>query len=140
MCGVVEKVTCHPERLEMYVSMPGNESRRVFVDHAMLDRYGFGDASSLAERIVFFSQPDDRGWVRLFPVQRRAGLADGSAADGWLHPAVPVTDDHDCPCGSEQAYSACHRAALAAGGYPAASLTREAPTHRRNHRPRPTRR
>ena len=95
---------------------------------------------SLAERIVFFSQPDDRGWVRLFPVQRRAGFADGSAADGWLHPAVPVTDDHDCPCGSEQAYSACHRAALAAGGYPAASLTREAPTHRRNHRPRPTRR
>ena len=121
MCGVVEKVTCHPERLELYVSMPGNESRRVFVDHAMLDRYGFGDASSLAERIVFFSQPDDRGWVRLFPVQRRAGFADGSAADGWLHPAVPVTDDQDCPCGSEQAYSACHGAALAAGGYPAAS-------------------
>jgi len=121
MCGVVEKVTCHPERLELYVSMPGNESRRVFVDHAMLDRYGFGDASSLAERIVFFSQPDDRGWVRLFPVQRRAGFADGSAADGWLHPAVPVTDDQDCPCGSEQAYSACHGAALAAGGYPPGS-------------------
>ena len=26
-----------------------------FVDHAFLDRYGFADASSLAERVVFFT-------------------------------------------------------------------------------------
>jgi hypothetical protein len=86
------------------------ESRHVFVDHAMPDRYGFGDAISLAERILFFSQPDDQGWVHLFPVQRRAGFADGSAADGWLRPPGPVTGDRDCPCGSERPYSACHGA------------------------------
>jgi hypothetical protein len=59
----------------------------------MLDRYGFGDASSLAERVVFFTQPDDQGRVRLLPVQRRADYADGSAAGGWLHPAGAFTDD-----------------------------------------------
>ena len=51
------------------------------------------DASSLAERVVFFTQPDDQGWVRLLPVQRRVDYADGSAAGGWLHPAGAFTDD-----------------------------------------------
>jgi len=115
MCGIVEKVTCRPERLELRISMPGNGSRRVFVDHAILDRYGFGDASSLAERVVFFTQPDDQGWVRLFPVQRRVDYADSSAAVGWLHPAGAVTGDQDCPCGSAEPYSACHGAAIPAG-------------------------
>ena len=121
MCGIVEKVTCHPDRLELHISIPGNGSRRVFVDHAILDRYGFGDASSLAERVVFFTQPDDQGWVRLLPVQRRADYADGSAAAGWLHPAGAVTDDQDCPCGSTEPYSACHGATIPAEGPPAAS-------------------
>ena len=93
VCGIVEKVTCRPDCLEMHISTDGNGSWRVFVDHVMLDRYGFGDASSLAERVVFFTQPDDQGWVRLFPVQRRADHADGSAAGGWLHPAGTLTDD-----------------------------------------------
>jgi hypothetical protein len=86
MCGIVEKVTCHPSRLELHISMSGHGTERVFVDHAMLDRYGFGDASSLAERVVFFTQPDDQGWVHLLPVQRRVDNAHGSAAAGWLHP------------------------------------------------------
>ena len=121
MCGIVEKVTCRPERLELHISMPRNGSRRVFVDHTMLDRYGFGDASSLAERVVFFTQPDDDGWVRLLPVQRRVNYADGSAASGWLHPAGAVTDDQDCPCGSAEPYSACHGVTIPAGDPSAAS-------------------
>jgi hypothetical protein len=81
----------------------------------MLDRYGFGDVSSLAERVVFFTRPDDEGWVRLLPVQRRVDYADGSAVAGWLHPAGAVTDDQDCPCGSAEPYSACHGATIPAG-------------------------
>jgi hypothetical protein len=84
MCGIVEKVTCRPARLELHISMPAGGARRVFVDHTMLDQYGFGDASSLAERVVFFTPPDDQGWVRLLPVQRRVDYTHGSAADGWL--------------------------------------------------------
>jgi hypothetical protein len=114
MCGIVEKVTCRPDRLQLSISMPGNGSRRVFVDHAFLDRYGFGDSSCLAERVVFFTQPDDDGLVRLLPVQRRVDYADGSAA-GWLHPTGAVTDDQDCPCGSAEPYSACHGATIPAG-------------------------
>jgi hypothetical protein len=121
MCGVVEKVTCRPARLELHISMPGNGSRRVLIDHAMLARYGFGDASSLAERVVFFTQPDDDGWVHLFPVQRRVDYTDGSAAVGWLHPAGTTTDDQDCPCGSAEPYGACHGETILAGDPSAAS-------------------
>jgi hypothetical protein len=96
-------------------------SRLIFVDHALLDRYGFADAGSLVERVVFFTPPDDRGWVRLIPVQRRAYYGDGSAAAGWLHPADAVTDDQDCPRGSAEPYNACHGAAIPAGDLPAAS-------------------
>jgi hypothetical protein len=115
LCGIVEKVTCRPNRLELRISINGNGSQRVFVDNPFLDRYGFADASSLAERVVFFTQPDDQGWVRLLPVQRRADLADASAAAGWLHPAGTVPDDQDCPCGSAESYSACHGATIPAG-------------------------
>ncbi len=108
MCGVVEKVTFRPAHLELHISLPGNGSRRVFVDHAMLDRYGFGDASSLAERVVFFTHPDDHGWVDLLPVQRRVDYEHGSTAAGWLHPVRAVADDQSCPCGSAERYSACH--------------------------------
>jgi hypothetical protein len=121
MCGIVEKVTCRPNRLELHISINGNGSRRVFVDNALLDRYGFADASSLAERVVFFTQPDDQGWVRLLPVQRRADYADGPAAAGWLHPASTIPDDQDCPCGSAEPYRACHGATIPAGDLPAAS-------------------
>jgi hypothetical protein len=107
--GVVEKVTFRPGRLELHISTQENGNQRVLVDHAMLDRYGFGDASSFAERVVFFSQPDTQGWVHLMLVQRRADYANGSAITGWLHPAGAVTDQN-CPCGSEKPYSACHGA------------------------------
>jgi hypothetical protein len=122
-CGIVEKVTCRPDRLELRISTHGHGFQRVFADHTILDRYGFGDASSFAERVVFFTQPDDHGWVRLLPVQRRADYADGSAAAGWLHPVGAVTDDQDCPCGSEQPYSACHGAPLLTGDHPQAPRT-----------------
>jgi hypothetical protein len=79
----------------------------------MLDRYGFGDASSLAERVVFFTQPDDRGWVHLLPVQRCVDYTNGSAAAGWLHPDRAVNDDEDCPCGSAELYGACHGGEIA---------------------------
>jgi sirohydrochlorin ferrochelatase len=121
MCGIVEKVTCRPNRIELHISTHGNGSQRVFMDHAILNRYGFGDASSLAERVVFFTQPDNHGWVRLLPVQRRADYADGSTTAGWLHPIGAVTGDQDCPCGSEQRYSACHGATIPAGDHTAAS-------------------
>jgi len=120
-CGVVERVTCRPARLELHISTPGNGSRRVFVDHAMLDRYGFGDASSLAERVVFFTHPDDQGWVHLLPVQRRVDYRHGSAAVGWLHPALAVTDNQDCPCASGEPYSACHGEIIASRDPSAAS-------------------
>lgn len=87
----------------------------------MLDRYGFGDASSLAERVVFFTQPDDQGWVHLLPVQRRVDYAHGSAAVGWFPPARTVADDEDCPCGSGEAYRACHGGQIASGVSSAAS-------------------
>ena len=115
MCGIVEKVTCRPERLELHISTHGNGSWRVFVDHAILDRYGFGDASSLTERVVFFTQPDDQGWVHLLPVQRRVSYAHGSAAAAWLHPVGAVTDDEECPCGSADPYSACHGGKITPG-------------------------
>ena len=120
-CGVVERVTCLPAHLELHISAPGNGSRRVFVDHAMLDRYGFGDASSLAERVVFFTHPDDQGWVHLLPVQRRVDYRHGSAAVGWLHPALAVTDNQDCPCASGKPYSACHGEKIASRDPSAAS-------------------
>ena len=78
-------------------------------------RGGFGDASSLAERVVFFTQPDDRGWVHLLPVQRRVSYAHGSAAAAWLHPVGAVTDDEECPCGSAGPYSACHGGKITSG-------------------------
>ena len=127
MCGIVEKVTCRPGRLELHISMPGNGSRRVFADHTMLDLFGFGDASSLAERVVFFTRPDEGGWVRLLPVQRRVDYADGSTAAGWLHPAGAVTDDQVCPCGSAEPYSACHGATIPAAD-PEQHLDRELPS------------
>jgi len=115
MCGIVEKVTCRPAHLELRVSMPGNGSRRVLVDHAMLDQYGFGDASSLTERVVLFTQPDNQGWVHLLPAQRRVDYRNGSATSGWLHPDRAVTDDEDCPCGSAEPYNACHGGQIASG-------------------------
>ena len=121
MCGVVEKVTCRPAQLELRISMPGNGSRRVFVGHALLDRYGFGDASSLAERVVFFTQPDDQGWVHLLPVQRRVDYGNGSVTAGWLHPDRAVTGDQDCPCGSAEPYRKCHGRQIASGAPSAAS-------------------
>lgn len=121
MCGITEKVICRPGRLEVHISTTGNGSRRVFVDYAFLDRHGFADASSLAERIVFFTPPDDQGWIRLLPVQRRADYRGGSAAVGWLHPVGAVTGDQDCPCGSAEPYSACHGTVIPAGDIPAAS-------------------
>jgi len=119
-CGIVEKVTCRPDRLELRISTSGNGSRRVFVDHAFLDRYGFADASRLAERVVFFTPPDDQGWVRLLPVQGRAGYRDGSGTAGWFHPADAVAGDQNCPCGSAEPYSACHGAAIPSDDLPAA--------------------
>lgn len=120
-CGIVEKVTCRPDRLELHISTHGKGSQRVFVDHAILGIYGFGDASSLCERVVFFTKPDNHGWVRLLPVQRRADYADGSATAGWLHPVDGVTGDQGCPCGSGQPYRACHGAIIAAEDRPEAS-------------------
>lgn len=117
-CGIVEKVTCRPDRLELHISTHGKGSQRVFVDHAILDIYGFEDASSLCERVVFFTKPDNHGWVRLLPVQRRADYADGLATAGWLHPADGVTGDQGCPCGSGQPYRACHGAIIAAEDRP----------------------
>jgi hypothetical protein len=121
MAGIVEKVICHPGRLELQISTPRNGTQRVFVDHTLLDRYGFGDASSLTERVMFFTQPDDQGWVHLLPVQRRVDCRHGSAAVGWLHPARAVSDEQDCPCGSTEPDSACHGATVASGDPSAAS-------------------
>jgi hypothetical protein len=119
-CGIVKKVICRPKRLELHISTThSNGSRRVFVDHAILDRYGLGDASSLTERVMFFAQPDNQGWVHLLPVQRRTDYSDGSTTTGWLHPADAVTDDQDCPCGSEHPYSACHGVTNSAGDHAA---------------------
>ena len=106
MCGIVKKVTCRLTRLELHISTPGN---------------GSGDASSLAERVVFFTQPDNQGWVHLLPVQRRIDHGNGSATAGWLHPDRAVMDDQDCPCGSADPYSACHGGQTASGGPSAAS-------------------
>lgn len=108
MCGIVEHVICHPGHLELGLSMPGVASRTVFVDRAILDHYGLGDAGGLAERVVFFTQPDEQGWVQLFPVQRRVDYAHATGAPGWLHPAHAVTRDQPCPCGSGQPYDTCH--------------------------------
>ena len=114
-CGIVEKVTCRAAHLELHISVPGNGSQRVFTDHAVLDRYGFGDASSMAERVVFFTQPNEQGWVHLLPVERRVDHAQGSAAAGWLHPASAVADDQACPCGSGEPYVSCHGGRLTSG-------------------------
>ena len=114
-CGIVEKVTCRAAHLELHISVPGNGSQRIFTDHAVLDRYGFGDASSLAERVMFFTQPDEQGWVYLLPVERRVDHAQGSAAAGWVHPASAAADDQACPCGSGEPYVICHGGRLTSG-------------------------
>jgi hypothetical protein len=96
MCGIVEKVSFRPGRLELHISTHEDGFQRVLVDHAMLDRYGFGDGSTLVERVVFFSQPDTQGWVHLMPIQRRTDQANGSAITGWLQPPSTATNEN-CP-------------------------------------------
>ncbi|HUY44681.1 MAG TPA: SEC-C domain-containing protein [Streptosporangiaceae bacterium] len=107
-CGIAEKVTCHPAHLEIQISAPGQPSSRVFADRATLDRYGFADASSLTERVVFLTEPDEQGRILLLPAARRSGHAHGTAATGWLHPARVIADDQTCPCGSGKPYATCH--------------------------------
>jgi Zn ribbon nucleic-acid-binding protein len=108
IAGIVEKVIPHASHLELQVGIADSGTQRVFVNREILDRYGFGDASSLVERAVFLAAADDRGWVWLVPAVRRVDHSQGSAAAGWLHPPDHVDGDDPCPCGAPETYSACH--------------------------------
>ena len=106
--GIIEEVIFHPSFLELQVGIVGSGVQRVFVKSDVLDRYGFGDASSLTERPVFVTAPSAEGWVRLVPAARRVDCGEGSPVSGWLHPPNKVSRKRKCPCGSGRSYSTCH--------------------------------
>ncbi len=106
--GVIEKVVSHTSHLELQIGGVDIGTQRIFVNREILNRYGFGDASSLVERAVFLTATDDKGWVRLVPAERRVDYSQGSAVAGWLHPPDDVVGDDPCPCGAGGAYSTCH--------------------------------
>jgi len=108
--GIIEAVKFHPSFLELVVGIVGAGAQRVFVKSDVLDRYGFGDASSLTERPVFITAPSAEGWVRLVPAARRVDYSQGSPVSGWLHPPNKVNRKRKCPCGSGRSYSTCHGA------------------------------
>lgn len=106
--GIVEAAVLHLSFLELQISTVGSEVQRVFVKRDILDRYGFGDASSLVERPIFLTTPVDKGWVQLIPAARRVDYSQGSPVSGWLHPPKKVRGSRKCPCGSGRNYSTCH--------------------------------
>ena len=95
--GIIEQVTLHPHFLELQISIAGCPVRRVFVKHGILDRYGLGDASSLAERPVFLTTPTDGDLVRLIPAARRVDYSQGSPVAGWLHPPDDINGNGGNP-------------------------------------------
>ena len=95
--GIIEQVTLHPHFLELQISIAGCPVRRVFVKHGILDRYGLGDASSLAERPVFLTTPTDGDLVRLIPAARRVDYSQGSPVPGWLHPPEDINGNGGNP-------------------------------------------
>jgi hypothetical protein len=106
--GIIEQVIFHPSFLELQIGIGGSGVRRVFVKSDVLDRYGLGDASSLAERPVFVTDPSAEGWVQLVPAARRVDYSQGSPVSGWLHPLNNVNRKRTCPCGSGRSYGTCH--------------------------------
>ena len=106
--GIIEKVIAHASHLELQVGSTDYGTQRVFVNREILDRYGFGDASSLVERAVFLTTASEKGWVRLLPAERRVDYSQGSTVAGWLHPPSGVDGDAPCPCGAGETYSTCH--------------------------------
>jgi len=106
--GIIEQVVFHASFLELQVGIAGSGVQRVFVKSDALDRYGFGDASSLTERPVFVTAPSAEGWVRLVPAARRVDYGQGSPVSGWLHPPNNIKGNRKCPCGSGRRYSTCH--------------------------------
>lgn len=109
---IVEAVINRPFFLELEVSRAGGRMQRLFIDRATLSRYGFGDASSLVERVIMISAPGKNGWVEFLPVARRADHAHGTASGAWLHPRKQLDGDAACPCGSAIAYESCHGAVV----------------------------
>ena len=106
--GIIEEVIFHPSFLELQVGIVGSGVQRIFVKSDVLDRYGFGDASSLTERPLFVTAPSAEGWVRLVPAARRIDYGEGSPVSAWLHPPSKVSRKRKCPCGSGRGYSTCH--------------------------------
>jgi hypothetical protein len=106
--AIVERVIIRPEWLELEVSCRSVRKQRIFVEPSVLDRYGYGDASSLVERVVMISDADPGGTVQLLPVERRADNARSSAVTGWMHPKGKVKAVDPCPCGGGAPYSTCH--------------------------------
>ena len=95
--GIIEQVTLHPSFLELQISIVGSAVQRVFVKYDVLDRYGFGDASSLVERPVFVTAHSDDGWVRLIPAARRVDYSQGSLVSGRLDPPNNVNSNGGNP-------------------------------------------
>jgi hypothetical protein len=106
--GIVEKAVFHPSFLELHIGIAESGIQRAFVKSDVLDRYGFGDVSSLIERPVFVTASSDDGWVQLVPAARRLDYSQGSPIHGWLHPSEKVNANRRCPCNSGRKYSACH--------------------------------
>ncbi len=84
--GIIEQVTLHPSFLELHISIAESPIRRVFVKHDILDRYGFGDASSLTERPVFLTRSTHGDLDQLILAARRVDYSQGSSVVGRRHP------------------------------------------------------
>lgn len=82
--GVIEKATLHSSFIELQIGIADQGVQRVLTKNDILDRYGFGDASSLIERPVFVTASSDEGWVRLIPAARRVDYGHGSPVPGQL--------------------------------------------------------
>jgi len=105
---IIEAVINRPRFLELEVCRSGGRRQRLFIGREALNRYGFGDETSLVERLIMISTPSAEGWLDLLPAARRVDPTSGSFAKAWLHPGARVASGANCPCGSGSAYEDCH--------------------------------
>jgi hypothetical protein len=85
---VVEQVVVsRPSYLDLTIASQAKGRMILAVKTDMLGRYGLGDASSLLDRVVVVSEPDDNGRVCVILADRRIDFHYGTVSSGWIYPA-----------------------------------------------------
>ena len=85
---VVERVLVSgPSYLDLTISSQTKGRMNLSIKSDTLNRYGLGDASSLLERVVVVSEPDDNGRVSVVLADRRVDFHHGTVIPGRMHPS-----------------------------------------------------